>query len=469
MASNSGSPVRQRPPKEFQRIIQNKLGEILGSSGVDDVLPEYVMVMICNKKSKDQVGKELGAFLGDRSSAFVDWLWTILKSSSFNAGVSAAFAVPNSIKPASITNFPDATQAATKPASVIDVQSERDQQHARHSSSHRSPGRRDHQSSRSDSRHEKRGRSRENTREHRDSAPNDRSQERRHHESRSRGDHSQQRQHQQLQPVTEPVAEERAITPLSDLLDDAMEATASEPQQSGAPLKLESEVFRPQQLPPPVLTHNPRLAQMLTHATSDAARSVRETAAAEQIPAPAQQQQQQQKQQPRHMRLSARSTGRRARSPRRRQPMLHQPTNFTVVLDVPPPRIKERLDDKWLADVDPSAKRHRPTIRCTQWPACPRGDDCAFLHPSELCTNFPQCPYGDTCHYVHPVVACKFGTGCTRAGCAFQHPSRADVPCRYSANCSNEACGFQHPKGRGIPCRFGEQCTNRKCEYQHAG
>jgi len=75
----AGSPVRIKPPRELQQVIQSKLAEILGHN--DLVLPEYIMVMVSNGRNRDQVGKELEAFLGARSAmVFAHWLWQILKS-----------------------------------------------------------------------------------------------------------------------------------------------------------------------------------------------------------------------------------------------------------------------------------------------------------------------------------------------------------------------------------------------------
>jgi hypothetical protein len=74
----SGSPARVRPPRELQQVISVKLTEIIGHS--DNVLPEYIMVMISNFRNRDQVAQELEAFLGSKADLFTRWLWQILKS-----------------------------------------------------------------------------------------------------------------------------------------------------------------------------------------------------------------------------------------------------------------------------------------------------------------------------------------------------------------------------------------------------
>ena len=66
---------------------------------------------------------------------------------------------------------------------------------------------------------------------------------------------------------------------------------------------------------------------------------------------------------------------------------------------------------------------------------CPKKDNCAYWHPSELvinyiikqCKKFPHCKYGDQCLYIHPQVSCKFGANCNRPNCAYTHPPQLPV------------------------------------------
>ncbi|KAL1941474.1 hypothetical protein VTO73DRAFT_7291 [Trametes versicolor] len=58
-------------------------------------------------------------------------------------------------------------------------------------------------------------------------------------------------------------------------------------------------------------------------------------------------------------------------------------------------------------------------------------------------------------------VPCRFGAGCTRAGCTFSHPPRQQQtgghfaqPCRFGAACTRASCPFQHPEGRVLPTTF---------------
>lgn len=51
-----------------------------GSAGfIDDELPDYVMVMVANKRTKQQMNAELNLFLGDQTDLFVTWLHEVLQ------------------------------------------------------------------------------------------------------------------------------------------------------------------------------------------------------------------------------------------------------------------------------------------------------------------------------------------------------------------------------------------------------
>lgn len=51
-----------------------------GSSGyIDDELPDYVMIMVANKRSKQQMISDLNLFLGSQTELFVTWLHEVLQ------------------------------------------------------------------------------------------------------------------------------------------------------------------------------------------------------------------------------------------------------------------------------------------------------------------------------------------------------------------------------------------------------
>ncbi|CAL9073260.1 unnamed protein product [Musa acuminata var. zebrina] len=57
--------------------VSGKLLEFLGSYS-DDVLTEYIIVLVCNGKHQNQARDDLEAFLGNESEKFVAWLWDYL-------------------------------------------------------------------------------------------------------------------------------------------------------------------------------------------------------------------------------------------------------------------------------------------------------------------------------------------------------------------------------------------------------
>lgn len=65
-----------------QSAVKAKLIEMGtgGSAGyIDDELPDYVMIMVANKRSKQQMTDDLALFLGDNTAQFVDWLYLVLE------------------------------------------------------------------------------------------------------------------------------------------------------------------------------------------------------------------------------------------------------------------------------------------------------------------------------------------------------------------------------------------------------
>lgn len=63
----------------LRNTIMNKLSDFMGSY-TDDVLAEYVVVLVSHGKQQAQAVKDLEAFLGDQSESFVTWLWEHLGS-----------------------------------------------------------------------------------------------------------------------------------------------------------------------------------------------------------------------------------------------------------------------------------------------------------------------------------------------------------------------------------------------------
>uniref|UniRef100_A0A672GPP3 Zinc finger CCCH domain-containing protein 14 n=1 Tax=Salarias fasciatus TaxID=181472 RepID=A0A672GPP3_SALFA len=116
---------------------------------------------------------------------------------------------------------------------------------------------------------------------------------------------------------------------------------------------------------------------------------------------------------------------------------------------------------------DVPLKKQKVLERCKFWPVCKSGDECLYHHPTTQCKTFPNCKFGDKCLFVHP--NCKYDARCTKPDCPFTHVSRrsAAAPptsvCRFFPDCMKMDCPFFHPKA----CRFAAQCKRAGCTFYH--
>lgn len=67
--------------RKTQSAVKAKLVELgSGTAGyIDDELPDYVMIMVANKRSKEQMTSDLSLFLGKNTDVFVGWLHQVLE------------------------------------------------------------------------------------------------------------------------------------------------------------------------------------------------------------------------------------------------------------------------------------------------------------------------------------------------------------------------------------------------------
>ncbi|KAL5332363.1 hypothetical protein BJX70DRAFT_384356 [Aspergillus crustosus] len=95
-------------------------------------------------------------------------------------------------------------------------------------------------------------------------------------------------------------------------------------------------------------------------------------------------------------------------------------------------------------------------IRCTR-------RDCPFAHQS------PAAPEGAPIDVSDP---CSYGAACKNRKCTARHPSpavksahQAEELCRFFPHCTNPHCHFKHPS---MPlCRNGADCTTEGCKFTH--
>jgi hypothetical protein len=64
--------VSSEEAAELRAAVKTKLSELIGND-TDDVLVEYVVVLVSHGKQQSQAIVDLEAFLGDESTAFVTW------------------------------------------------------------------------------------------------------------------------------------------------------------------------------------------------------------------------------------------------------------------------------------------------------------------------------------------------------------------------------------------------------------
>ena len=89
--------------------------------------------------------------------------------------------------------------------------------------------------------------------------------------------------------------------------------------------------------------------------------------------------------------------------------------------------------------------------------------DCKFAHQS------PAAPPGTT---IDISDECSFGAACKNRKCTGRHPSPAqkiahqtEMDCKFFPNCTNPRCPFRHPS---TPlCRNGADCTTPNCTFTH--
>jgi len=62
---------------KIRSAIKAKLIEL--EAYVDDELPDYIMVMVANKRTKEQMEDDLGLFLNNNTTAFTNWLHAVLE------------------------------------------------------------------------------------------------------------------------------------------------------------------------------------------------------------------------------------------------------------------------------------------------------------------------------------------------------------------------------------------------------
>ncbi|EGC33006.1 hypothetical protein DICPUDRAFT_154989 [Dictyostelium purpureum] len=90
-------------------------------------------------------------------------------------------------------------------------------------------------------------------------------------------------------------------------------------------------------------------------------------------------------------------------------------------------------------------------IPCRNGFACPNRKTCGFYHPPPACKFGTACNMGRNCPFGHG-KPCSFGISCVTPNCTFAHHSTEQpVPdCKFGKDCTNPKCKFTHTEEREI-------------------
>lgn len=131
-----------------------------------------------------------------------------------------------------------------------------------------------------------------------------------------------------------------------------------------------------------------------------------------------------------------------------------------------PPRQQQTNNELESASMDVEMSQPKaelsPDTTCKYNLTC-TNKDCKFAHQS------PAAPPGTT---IDVSDICSFGAACKNRKCTGRHPSPAqkvahqtELDCKFFPNCTNPRCPFRHPS---MPlCRNGADCTTPGCTFTH--
>ena len=113
-------------------------------------------------------------------------------------------------------------------------------------------------------------------------------------------------------------------------------------------------------------------------------------------------------------------------------------------------------------ELTPTSEKPSPNTTCKFNLTC-KNKDCIFAHQS------PAAPPGTA---IDVTDICSFGAACMNKKCTGRHPSPAqkvahqnEQDCKFFPNCTNPRCPFRHPT---MPlCRNGADCTTPNCKFTH--
>lgn len=154
---------------------------------------------------------------------------------------------------------------------------------------------------------------------------------------------------------------------------------------------------------------------------------------------------------------------------------------------------------------------------CQYGDACTKGDQCTFIHMSDLKGKKEETSNGtvDSIPTNNTMIPCKFGLGCLKPDCPFGHPSaptialnrplssKSSIACKFDAGCLKPLCPYSHssktsaqatdmilpvpnttfsgmspvginPVGKSpvaaspVQCKYDPFCTRAGCMFKHS-
>ena len=115
-------------------------------------------------------------------------------------------------------------------------------------------------------------------------------------------------------------------------------------------------------------------------------------------------------------------------------------------------------------EVEPSQEHREPSESICRFNLTCTKPDCHFAHQS------PAAPPGIT---IDMSDECSFGAACKNHKCVGKHPSpakkanfQAEQDCKFFPNCTNPNCPFRHPTTPA--CRNGADCSVPGCKFSHS-
>ncbi|XP_070654105.1 zinc finger CCCH domain-containing protein 14 isoform X12 [Bos indicus] len=112
-----------------------------------------------------------------------------------------------------------------------------------------------------------------------------------------------------------------------------------------------------------------------------------------------------------------------------------------------------------MSELSVAQKPEKLLERCKYWPACKNGDECAYHHPVSPCKAFPNCKFAEKCLFVHP--NCKYDAKCTKPDCPFTHMSRR------TPGLPPKPVTAPAPPSSSQLCRYFPACKKMECPFYH--